>query len=79
MGITSNRNHGKPSMIFIFSYNHYLFIAQTTHNKTLITSRTMEEVAVIIEETFPYIPPLAERNKLNSDCIYRILPLTKGH
>jgi len=38
----------------------------------------MEEVAVIIEETFPYIPPLAERNKLNSDCIYRILPLTKG-
>ncbi len=38
----------------------------------------MEEVAVNIEETFPYIPPLAERNKLNSDCIYRILSLTKG-
>ena len=38
----------------------------------------MEEVAVNIEETFPYIPSLAERNKLNSDCIYRILSLTKG-
>jgi len=38
----------------------------------------MEEVTINIEATFPYIPPLAERNKLNSDCIYWILPLTKG-
>jgi len=38
----------------------------------------MKEVAVNIEETFPYIPLWAERNKLNSHCIYRILSLTKG-
>ena len=78
MGITRNMNHGKPSMIFIFSYEQYQFNAQATNNKALRTFRTMEEVPVNIEATFPYIPPLAERNKLNSDCIYRILSLTKG-
>ena len=60
-------NHGKPSTIFIFSYEQYQFIAQATNNKALRTFRTMEEVTINIEATFPYIPALAERNKLNSD------------
>lgn len=60
-------NHGKPSTIFIFSYEQYQFNAQATNNKALRTFRTMKEVTINIEATFPYIPPLAERNKLNSD------------
>jgi len=37
MGITRNMNHGKLSMIFIFSYEQYQFNAQATNNKALRT------------------------------------------